>query len=257
MGKPIVFFDLDGTLFNTNKQLPSSAKSAIEKLKQNGVKVAIATGRADFMFKPLLEQLQIDTYVSFNGQYAVAEGNVVFQQPLCPLELAKLEQTASKYGHPMIFMKKAGMTQNKETHPFIEASMRTLKVEPAVYQASDNVKEDIYQALLFCESSADEQYDQLFPQFHYIRWHEYSMDILPHGGSKAVGIKKVISALGIQMKDVYAFGDASNDIEMLEAVGTGVAMGDAEASVKRVADMVTRTAEADGIAYGLQELGLI
>ena len=41
----IVFFDIDGTLLDDNKNLPSSAKEAIKTLQKNGVYTAIATGR--------------------------------------------------------------------------------------------------------------------------------------------------------------------------------------------------------------------
>ncbi len=51
-----------------------------------------------------------------------------------------------------------------------------------------------------------------YPQFNFIRWHPYSIDILPKGGSKAEGIKKMIERLGFDLKDVYAFGDGLNDI---------------------------------------------
>ena len=50
---------------------------------------------------------------------------------------------------------------------------------------------------------------------NFIRWHEYSMDVLPLGGSKAMGIEKFIEKKGFTKDQVYAFGDNLNDIEML------------------------------------------
>ena len=45
MGRKIVFFDIDGTLLDEQKQLPLSTIEAVRRLKQSGVYVAIATGR--------------------------------------------------------------------------------------------------------------------------------------------------------------------------------------------------------------------
>ena len=81
----IVFFDIDGTLLDHEKKLPASTKEAIKQLQDSGVFVAIATGRAPFMFESLREELGIDTFVSFNGQYVVFEGKVVYKNPLTNL----------------------------------------------------------------------------------------------------------------------------------------------------------------------------
>ena len=61
----------------------------------------------------------------------------------------------------------------------------------------------------------------------------------------------------MEMENVYAFGDSLNDIEMLQAVGTGVAMGNGLDIVKENADFVTGDVEEDGIYNGLKKLHLI
>jgi len=66
------------------------------------------------------------------------------------------------------------------------------------------------------------------------------MDVLPLGGSKAQGIEKAIEKLGYTKEQVYAFGDYLNDIEMLQFVGNGVAMGNAPDLVKNAAKYVTK-----------------
>ncbi len=74
MEQKVIFFDIDGTLLNHEKELPASTKESVFKLKEMGHIVAIATGRAPFMFADLRKELGIDTYVSFNGQYVVLNG---------------------------------------------------------------------------------------------------------------------------------------------------------------------------------------
>jgi hydroxymethylpyrimidine pyrophosphatase-like HAD family hydrolase len=67
----------------------------------------------------------------------------------------------------------------------------------------------------------------------------------------------MIARLGFELQDVYAFGDGLNDIEMLKAVGTGVAMGNGVPEAKEVADYITTDVSEDGIWNGLKKLNLI
>jgi hydroxymethylpyrimidine pyrophosphatase-like HAD family hydrolase len=67
----------------------------------------------------------------------------------------------------------------------------------------------------------------------------------------------MIDRLGFDLKDVYAFGDGLNDLEMLKAVGTGVAMGNGVQEAKALANLVTTDVSEDGIWNGLKELQLI
>ena len=82
-------------------------------------------------------------------------------------------------------------------------------------------------------------------------------DVNLTNSNKAVGITKLLEKLGIAPDEAVAFGDGLNDIEMLSLVGTGVAMGASSDELKQAANMVTLSAEEDGVAYGLEKLGLI
>lgn len=255
--KKIVFFDIDGTLLDHEKNLPSSTKEAISELKKNGVFVAIATGRAPFMFESLREELDIDSFVSFNGQYVVFENEVIYENPLNQEELVKLIEIANGNNHPIVFMNEKTMKSNVKHHHYIEESMGSLKFTHPEVDEHFYEGRKIYQSLLFCEERSEIEYMDNYSLFHFIRWHPYSVDILPAGGSKAEGIKRMIERLGFEMKDVYAFGDGLNDIEMLKAVGTGVAMGNGAEEAKKHADLITSDVAEDGIRNGLRKLQLI
>ena len=62
---------------------------------------------------------------------------------------------------------------------------------------------------------------------------------------------------GFSKDESIAFGDGNNDIEMLKAVGTGVAMGNSNNNVKAAADVVCKSVDDDGIYYYLVENGII
>lgn len=255
--KKIVFFDIDGTLLDHDKKLPDSTKKAIEQLKENGVFVAIATGRAPFMFKDLRKELGIDSFVCFNGQFVVFENEVIYRNPLNPKELENLINISSSNRHPIVYLNEKNMTSNIENHKSVIESMNSLKLSPPEYNSEFYKDREIYQALLFCEENEEHLYQGKFQKFHFIRWHEFSMDVCPRGGSKAEGIKKLIEKIGFKLEDVYAFGDGLNDTEMLEAVGTGIAMGNASEVVKQHANYITSDVSEKGIYKGLKHFNLI
>lgn len=256
MIKKLLFFDIDGTLLNHEKELPASTKETIQKLHEAGHHVFIATGRAPFMFKQLREELGIRSFVSFNGQYVVFEDEVIYENPLKIETLKQLLEHSSKSNHPLVFMSEEDMKSTVEDHPFIHESFGSLKFDHPDFHPHYFNDKNIYQTLLFCEDGEEVMY-QDYDDLHFIRWHRLSTDILPLGGSKAEGIKKIMERLGYDREDVYAFGDGLNDLEMIEFAGTGVAMGNAVESLKEKADFVTKSVEEDGIQYAVEQLNLL
>lgn len=256
--KSIVFFDIDGTLLDDNKDLPQTAKEAVFKLQEKGYIVAIATGRAPFMYADLREELGIDTYVSYNGQYVVSNGEVIYTNPLNISSLIELTDTALQNEHPIVFMDHEDMKANVPEHPYIEESIATLKInqfpthDPHYYKGRE-----LYQSLLFCEEGQEKQYEEQFKDFDFIRWHPVSVDVLPKGGSKAHGIEKIANKLGIHAENIYAFGDGPNDVDMLKSIKNSVAMGNGVEEVKNVAKHVTKSVDEDGILHGLELVGLL
>ncbi|WP_203362172.1 Cof-type HAD-IIB family hydrolase [Bacillus sp. REN10] len=253
----IVFFDIDGTLLNHEKKLPARTKEAVRLLQKKGIYTAIATGRAPFMFEDLREELNIQSFISFNGQYVVFEGEAVHLNPLHIDSLTKLVAQAEEKEHPLVFMNESIMRANHSKHEHIETSFRSLNFPHPLPQPDFYKQNDLYQTLLFCGEEEEMEYREQFPEFTFIRWHPYSLDIVPAGGSKAVGIEKMLERLPFELEDVYAFGDGLNDIEMLRVAGVGVAMGNAHPTVKEQANMVTTDVADDGIFLGLEKLGLI
>ncbi len=256
--RSLIFFDIDGTLLNHEKKLPATTKAAINKLKEQGHEVAIATGRAPFMFEKLREELDIHSFVSYNGQYVVFNEEVVYTNPLNFEALKTLTDEALVRNHPIVYMDHEDMKASVPEHSYINESIATLKIDTfPTYDPHYYKTRDLYQSLLFCPKGEERFYEETFKDFHFIRWHPVSVDVLPKGGSKAKGIGHIIERLGFASEAVYAFGDGLNDIEMLRTVQNSVAMGNAVDQVKDAATYVTKSVEEDGIEHGLKMVGLL
>ncbi|MER2190888.1 MAG: Cof-type HAD-IIB family hydrolase [Solibacillus sp.] len=255
--RKLLFFDVDGTLYNSDKKLPQSAKEAIFAARANGYEIAIATGRAPFMIQAILEELDIDTYVTFNGQYVVYKGEVIFTDGIPNEQLKEIIAFGEMHNHPVVFLDEERMIAAVGEDSRIGESLATLRYPYPQIDASYYEQKSVYQTLLYITEDEQPLYEETFPQVSFVRWHPYSCDMLPRGGSKARGIEKLLAHCGGTMQDVYAFGDGLNDIEMLQAVGCGVAMGNSHTEVKTVADVVIGHVDEDGLAKGMRRLGLI
>jgi hydroxymethylpyrimidine pyrophosphatase-like HAD family hydrolase len=83
------------------------------------------------------------------------------------------------------------------------------------------------------------------------------VDIYPKNTSKLTGIKAIANHFDLTLDDVITFGDGMNDLEMVQGVKMGIAMGNANPKVKEVAAMVTDSVNENGIYNALIKLGLI
>lgn len=255
--KKILFFDVDGTLYNLDKQIPQSSKEAIQQARENGYEIAIATGRGPFMIERLLEELQIDTYVTFNGQYVVYKGEVIFTDGIPKEQLSEIIKFGNERNHPFVFLDDQKMIATEAGHEFIQESMNSLRYPYPVINSKFYEQNTVYQTLIFMEEKDDQLYKTMFPKVNFVRWHRYSCDLLPIEGSKARGIQMLLNKMDIPLSNTYAFGDGLNDIEMLQAVGTGVAMGNGHDKVKAIADVVAGHVNEDGLAKIMKELKII
>ena len=94
---------------------------------------------------------------------------------------------------------------------------------------------------------------------HYqILLHEENIaEIIPHGFSKAGGIRRVCEMLGISQKNTIAVGDSINDVDMLKYAEIGIVMGNGTQIAKKNADYITTDINDDGIWNAMEHFGLI
>lgn len=260
----IVFFDIDETLYiKSEKRIPLSViEQVIPPLRAKGIIPAIATGRCIGSFPqaltPLLNEQGFELLVTINGQYNRYREQLISHYPLSQTRIeqaiAKLNELAIPYG----MVGSDGIAVSTDEH-HLKLALSPIKsdylIDPTYYQ-----RHTIYQLLAFF--SADRESDVitsglLQDDLKIIRWHEYAVDLLSQHHSKAMGITDTLRYLGLKMENAMAFGDGLNDIEMLSSVGLGVAMGNGDASLKKVADYVTLPIEQDGILHALKQLGII
>ena len=83
------------------------------------------------------------------------------------------------------------------------------------------------------------------------------MDIISKNGGKSIGIKEFLKKENINIEETMAIGDSDNDIDMLKLVNIGVAMGNGNDDIKKIADYITSDINDNGIEKALQHFDLI
>ena len=116
----------------------------------------------------------------------------------------------------------------------------------------------IYLATAYVTPEEDDRIRAIIPSnCHIARWNDRGIDLILNGVGKVAGIRYIIEKEGFLPEECIAFGDAENDIDMIEFCGIGVAMGNAQEKVKAVADYVTTDIDQDGVKNALQYYGII
>lgn len=259
MNKKLLFFDIDGTLLNSKKQLPEQTRIAIEEARKNGHEIAIATGRSPFFLKEISEELKIDSFVSFNGQFVVYKGRPISKRPIPNELLMRLSDRAATDHVPIVFLDEHRMTSATKFHEEVKQSMDSLFYPMPEFEVDHFKNEDVYQSLLYISLEEEEQYKADFPELAFIRWHEFSTDVINGDVSKAYGIEQFIKETDFTIEDTIVFGDGLNDVEMLELVakkGVSVAMGNGVQQAKHVASFTTDHVDNDGLSKAMKKLNL-
>lgn len=254
-----IFFDIDGTLvsFNTH-EIPASTIKALALVREKGIKVFIATGRHPSAINNLGDE-EFDGYVTMNGSYCVnKEGKAVYKHKIPSEDIESLvEYLENKESFPCILVQENGLLMNYKNERVEQIFDMLSFPEPQSGNLRDVEKDNVYQLISFFEEQQEERIMDALPGCESTRWSPLFTDVVPKGSNKSVGIDKLLENYGITLQETMAFGDGGNDIAMLEHVGVGIAMGNAESEVKAVADYVTDSVDQDGIYNALKHFAII
>ena len=263
-----LFFDLDGTLLDSEKKIPASAAQALTAARQKGVKVFVCTGRSLRVEKMLgwtTEMTLFDGGVYCNGACICLDGKTkyVYIQPEAVRavleEVSRYEGVhvslngqdadhAFNFDPPDSMMGPWGM-KREDIHPLDDAAIngctKMLVFYKGLVDSTRKLPEELFPRLQArCGEGAT----------MYLTDQGATIQIVSRESSKRTGIETVRKALGIVPEEIAVFGDDLNDLEMISAYPVSIAMGNAVEEVKSAAKYVTLENDAGGIAHALKNI---
>lgn len=275
----IIFMDVDGTLVNDNGIIPESAKLAIQNARENGHLVFLCTGRSKAELFSEILAVGFDGIIGAAGGYIEIGDEVLLHERVKNEDVAHLVQFFDEHGVDFYLESNGGLFASKNCKKHIQAIIDKIKrdnpeakeeiergMQPfhdCLIEGEDLIRDDINKISFLGSDLPFERITQEFSsKFNVIPstvpfFGANSGELSVPGIHKATAIEKLLQHLHIDRKDTYAYGDGHNDIEMLEYVKYGIAMGNAKDEVKKIADDVTDTHDNDGIYNSFRKYGLI
>lgn len=248
----LAVFDIDGTLTVKGNEIPESTLMAIEKMKENGIECLIATGRERENIEEILNTTGIENYIACNGQYVKYKNEIIYRYTYPEDVLEEIRKICENkdycYGFSNgegIYISDIEKLREEKVHHMLD-SIKLLK----------NLEGEVENIILFAKDGG-RHFKPLEKNYELGPWGNGMFDLLKIGRSKAIGIKEIAGKIGIERERIISFGDGLNDLEMTKYAGLGVAMGNAKAELKKVADHITDTASNDGIYKACKKFGLI
>ena len=237
----LIALDLDGTLLTPKKTLLPSSIEALARAREAGYQLIIVTGRHHVAIHPFYQALALDTpAICCNGTYLYDyHAKTVLEADPMPVNkaLQLIEMLNEHHIHGLMYVDDAMVYEHPTGHVIRTSNWaQTLPPEqrPTFTQVASlaETAQQVNAVWKFALTHDDLPQLQHFGKHveHELglecewSWHD-QVDIARGGNSKGKRLTKWVEAQGWSMENVVAFGDNFNDISMLEAAGTGVAMG--------------------------------
>ncbi len=260
-----IFLDLDGTLNNDAKLITPRTRAALMELQQKEVRLVLASARpTPGLFKER-DTLRIGKFggilMAYNGGQIVdaATGEVLYERKL-DMEAARkvLQFLETQQVTPILDDGKEFFVTDpkgyKVEYECQNNRMRCNTVKNLADFLSFNPNKILMSADPAWLPSIQQEIRKILPEgMSVVQTAPFYLEIIPRDIHKGIGLLRTCKALDIDPKYTLAFGDAENDIPMLEAAGVGIAMGNAPQSVKTAAKDVTGSNNEDGIAQWLEK----
>ncbi len=260
--KKIFFFDLDGTLLNKEKKITLKTLDALKTFTDAGNYFAINTGRAIDSARMVYEGLKLDFKGSFlcgsNGTeiYSVDEKKYVFRTGVRRELVPRILDLAEEYGiHCHTYNEDHIVSRHDnecmkyyrrviKTPLLITADvLKDVTIPPSkmiAIELHDHEKQERFRKAL--QEMVGDELTLLYSNPYYL-------EIFPSDAGKGSAVKRLADILDVDIANTYAAGDEQNDISMIEAAGTGIAMINGTDIVKESADVVTKLDnDHDGLA---------
>lgn len=262
----LLVLDVDGTLLNDKKEITPHTLSALLKVQQMGVHIVLASGRPTYGVLPIAEALELNHYggyiLSYNGGQIInaQTGEIMFEKRINPELIPYLNKKAKKNDFAIFtYLKDTIITDKPEnSHVQQEAALNKMQIVK-----TDHFPEAIDFSPCKCMLVGDEEDLLVGLENHWkkrlagtldvFRSETYFLEVVPCFIDKGNTLGILMEMLSVPAEKVMAIGDGVCDFSMLQLAGLGVAMGNAQDSVKACADFTTLTNNADGVAIAVEK----
>ena len=261
MTKKLIAIDLDGTLLDVKGRYSPATGAYLRRLSNEGHEIVLASGRPFRSMKKIYDDLQLHSpVICYNGALVFHPADASF----IPLKRSFNASTIRDLVHKTKAIVSSYMAESFDNiyinveddrldRYFPYADMKIIRGD-----LEQTLKEDVYTCLFNCPIEKMGELRAACEPIPGIGWRSWSnnthSELFIPGSDKGAALRYVMEALGIVKEDAYAFGDAENDISMLDASGHPFAMKE-----NKVPSLLSRfphtknSVDEDGVMVALME----
>ena len=274
-----IFLDMDGTILNHYNKVTRFTKQIIDELRDKGIYVFIATGRAVDEINDLVpDGFQVDGIISSNGMAGYVGGKVIFEHSL-PLELVEtiIEKAREHKVYYELFPYGADRIALQQDRLFMEDEIKDPKPESVGLNEWLSRQQAIKEAIDWKGQIEGNKFSKFYffsrTKEHINRWKDelgkikqdidfttsissdHNVEVMVANVNKATGIKEMLQHFHLLEEETLAIGDSNNDLPMFQFVDYAVAMKNASDQIKEIVDDVTEfTCDDDGVYHYLKSI---
>ncbi len=235
----LVITDLDGTLLDSNSQLPKDFYDVYEALKERNIGFAVASGRQYASIQSLFEPIKDEIYyIPENGALVIHQGKIIHQMGLKEEDIKSVIEHTKDVPEIRTFCATNYTileTKNKDrAHLIAYCTPEVRFVDDALDIQEPLLKISFYEENGLRQDLLDYLHQLPIDGRPMTAAHQW-IDVAPNGSNKGVGVKALLDYLNLDLEDAYVFGDQHNDLEMLELLPNSFATANAQPLAKEKA----------------------
>ncbi len=247
----LLVLDLDGTLLRNDKTVSDETVESLIEFKNRNNKILFATARPPRdAYKYVPQKLRDNPIICYNGACMINRKEILYKKEMSKETVFSIIEISEKSGyHQICFEINDKLYSNFDTSEFFG------KVSTEIVDLTKLDMKTVYKVIICNKTPISHDFLTILPDTckGIVTDNGKLCQIMDQEVSKWNSIQSIIKKWNIKNEDIIAFGDDYNDLEMIEHVGIGVAMGNAEKVVKDAADFITDTNMNEGISKYLKE----
>lgn len=264
MTPKIVFSDIDGTLLNSRHQLTPLTERAIKGLAAKNIPFVIVSARSPSGIYPILREYGLSCpIIAYSGGLILDEaGKALFHRGFPKETARKVTAFLDGGGFDLtwcIYSFDQWIAKDK-TDPRVMEEEAIVRAESEQGDVDSVTEDTVSKILCLCApgqiTALEAALKAAFPALSIVKSSDILLEVMAAGVNKAAAVETLCSLWEIPVEESAAFGDNYNDLEMLQAVGRGVLMGNAPQGMKEQIPVHTQDNDHDGIYHALVQMGL-
>lgn len=267
MNYKYIFSDIDGTFLNSEHKILSGTKNAVKELTNKGLYFILVSARMpSAMYNLTQDWLPSMPIIAYGGSLIINEHKKIIYDKKINKDISYqiIKDIKGQYKDWVInFYHNDNWYVEDDTLAEVKNEESIVDVKAKQQDFSNLLKANILPNKLLCiNKSGITKQEQLilqqkYPDLKIVRSSDILLEIMDKDISKAKAVDIFLNYYQGQIKETIAFGDNYNDLDMLQSVGLGIAMGNAPQEIKSMVNKITLSNDDDGIYMALKDLNLV